>query len=133
MDGARYLIAVVMGLAQFGVAGVVAVVTARAASGTLRRNQWTGIRTPSTMRSDQAWTAGHRAAKRLTPLFFANANAIASCVLLAVGVVQRWSMVLMTVVATSAFATLIAIAIYAAIVAGRAARAAGDEPRGFHR
>ena len=35
-----------------------------AASGRLRRNQWVGIRTPSTMRGDQAWVAGHRAALR---------------------------------------------------------------------
>ena len=39
-----------------------------AANGRLQRNQWTGIRTPSTMRTDQAWVAGHRAALRLTPL-----------------------------------------------------------------
>jgi hypothetical protein len=35
-----------------------------AASGRLQRNQWVGIRIPSTMRSDQAWVAGHRAALR---------------------------------------------------------------------
>jgi hypothetical protein len=29
-----------------------------AANGRLQRNQWAGIRTPSTMRSDQAWVAG---------------------------------------------------------------------------
>ena len=34
-----------------------------AANGRLQRNQWAGIRTPSTMRSDQAWVAGHRAAR----------------------------------------------------------------------
>jgi SdpI/YfhL protein family len=127
VDGARYFIAIVTGLAQFGVAGVVATTTARAASGTLRRNQWTGIRTPSTMRSDQAWMAGHHAAQRLTPLFFA--NAVAACALLALGVGLRWSMVLMTVIAVSTFATLIAIAIYAAIAAGRAA----GEPHGLNR
>jgi hypothetical protein len=40
-----------------------------AASGRLQRNQWVGIRIPSTMRSDQAWVTGHRAALRLTPLY----------------------------------------------------------------
>ena len=40
-----------------------------AASGRLQRNQWFGIRIPSTMRSDRAWVAGHRAALCLTPLY----------------------------------------------------------------
>ena len=33
-----------------------------AAKGRLRRNQFVGIRTPSTMSSDHAWMEGHRAA-----------------------------------------------------------------------
>ena len=45
------------------------VLARRAANGRLARNQWAGIRTPSTLRSDRGWVAGHRAALRLTPLF----------------------------------------------------------------
>jgi hypothetical protein len=40
-----------------------------AANGRLKRNQWVGIRTAHTMRNDQAWIAGHRAALRLAQLF----------------------------------------------------------------
>lgn len=37
-------------------------ITAAAASGRLARNGWAGIRIGSTMASDEAWLAGHRAA-----------------------------------------------------------------------
>jgi hypothetical protein len=48
---------------KFGLAGVVVVVLGRlAATGRLPRNVLAGIRIPSTMRSDEAWRAGHRAA-----------------------------------------------------------------------
>ena len=46
---------------------VIIVTSRRAASGKLARNHYVGIRTPSTMRSDAAWVAGHRAATRLSP------------------------------------------------------------------
>jgi uncharacterized membrane protein len=38
----------------------------RMATGRLRRNMWAGIRTPSTMKSDEAWNAAHEAAAHLT-------------------------------------------------------------------
>jgi uncharacterized membrane protein len=121
---ARYFIATVMTVAQFGVATVIATVTARAAAGSLARNQWTGIRTPSTMRSDHAWQAGHRAAHRLTPLYFV--NAVAACAVLVVAVRRQWSVGAITGIGVAAFVTLIAIAVYATIRAGRAARSADD-------
>lgn len=47
----------------FGFSGVVVIVIGRmAATGRLPRNLFAGIRLPSTMRSDEAWTCGHRAA-----------------------------------------------------------------------
>jgi SdpI/YfhL protein family len=48
---------------------VLIALSSRAANGRLPRNQWAGIRTLSTMRSEQAWMAGHRAALRLIPLY----------------------------------------------------------------
>lgn len=48
---------------RFGLAGVIVVGLGRlAASGRLPRNLIAGIRLPSTMRSDEAWRAGHLAA-----------------------------------------------------------------------
>ncbi|MFC8680179.1 SdpI family protein [Microbacterium ureisolvens] len=39
-----------------------------AASGRLGRNQLAGVRLPSTLASDKAWLAGHRAARRPTEI-----------------------------------------------------------------
>jgi hypothetical protein len=48
---------------RYGFGGVVVVGLGRmAATGRLPRNVIAGIRIPSTMRSDEAWHAGHRAA-----------------------------------------------------------------------
>ncbi len=48
---------------RLGIGGVVLVVLGRmAAAGRLPRNIFAGIRIPSTLRSDEAWMAGHRAA-----------------------------------------------------------------------
>ena len=53
----------------FTIAGVLIVWTARAAaSGRLGRNPYAGIRTPTTMASDAAWTAAHRAGRPLTEI-----------------------------------------------------------------
>jgi uncharacterized membrane protein len=87
-----------------------------AAAGKLRRNQIAGIRIPTTMASDAAWRAGHRAAMPF-----------------------MWLTVPVAVVGTAVIATmklgplvalvvgalpivLIAILIAAAVVAGKAAR-----------
>lgn len=40
---------------------VIAMVARRGRQGRLPRQPWAGIRTPSTMRSDDAWMAAHRA------------------------------------------------------------------------
>lgn len=41
---------------------LLAVITQLAASGRIRRNGFVGIRIPPTMASDDAWSAGHKAA-----------------------------------------------------------------------
>ncbi|MGD0220336.1 MAG: SdpI family protein [Acidimicrobiales bacterium] len=48
---------------KFGLSGVIMVALGRgAAAGRLPRNLFAGIRLPSTLRSDEAWHAGHLAA-----------------------------------------------------------------------
>jgi hypothetical protein len=48
---------------RLGLAGLVVVVLGRlAAAGRLPRNLFAGIRIPSTIRSDEGWLAGHKAA-----------------------------------------------------------------------
>lgn len=48
---------------RLGLSGVIVMVVGRmAARGRLPRNPFAGIRLPSTMRSDEAWRAGHEAA-----------------------------------------------------------------------
>ena len=63
------------------VAWLVPAVTRRAAEGGLNRNRLAGIRIPSTLASDRAWVAGHRAAlpgtRRLLPVTLAGAVAVA--------------------------------------------------------
>lgn len=98
----------------------------RAAKGQLKRNQWVGIRTPSTMRSDQAWVAGHRAALRLAPLYLLITAVI--CVALFAAVMYASTRKVVPIVGFGGFVAIIALAIYTAIIAGRAAKAAGDGP-----
>ena len=88
-----------------------------AANGRLRRNQYVGIRSPSTMRSDQAWVAGHRAALRLMPLHLLTGVGLLLTVLSAqtVGDVH--------LVGVCGAAVFVVVAVITAIVAGRAAKA----------
>jgi hypothetical protein len=68
MESQRAIVATFMAVTFAFLSFVLVVVDWAAASGRLRRNQWMGIRIPSTMRSDRGWVAGHRAALGLMPL-----------------------------------------------------------------
>jgi hypothetical protein len=107
------------------------VLSSRAANGRLRRNQWVGIRTPSTMRSDQAWMVGHRAALRLTPLYLL-ATAIACAALLWAALYATTTAVIM-VIGLGGVAALVAVLLYTGIIAGKAAKSADDQPDDRHR
>jgi SdpI/YfhL protein family len=100
--------------------------SSRAANGRLPRNQWAGIRTPSTMRSEQAWMAGHRAALRLTPLYLL-VTAIACAALVWAALYASTTAVVM-IIGLGGFAALIALLLYTGIIAGKAAKSAGDQP-----
>jgi hypothetical protein len=89
-----------------------------AAKGRLRRNQFVGIRTPSTMRSDQAWIAGHRAALRLTPLH------LVTGISLLIGLFSARTMAGLNLVGVCGAIVFVVVAVFTAIVAGRAAKAA---------
>jgi len=100
----------------------------RAATGRLERNQYVGIRTPSTLRSDQAWVAGHRAGLRHAPLLFLAVVAISVVLFWFAWPGWRFAVIISGV---GGVFVLIALAIYIAVVAGRAARAA-DPGTGHH-
>jgi SdpI/YfhL protein family len=88
-----------------------------AVKGHLRRNQFVGIRTPSTMRSDQAWVAGHRAALRLTPL-----HLVTGATLL-IGVFSARTVAGLNLVGVGGATVFVFVAAFTGIVAGRAAKA----------
>jgi SdpI/YfhL protein family len=97
-----------------------------AANGRLRRNQYVGIRSPSTMRSDQAWVAAHRAALRLTPLYLI-ITAIA-CAALVWAALYAATPAVVIIVGLGGFGALVAVLIYSSIIAGKAAKSAGGQP-----
>jgi uncharacterized membrane protein len=92
--------------------------------GRLARNQWVGIRIPSTMRSDRAWVAGHRAALRLMPLHLLTGIALLVAVLCAptVGTVH--------LVGIGGAVVFVMVAVVTAVIAGRAAKAVDDRTDG---
>jgi len=129
----------VLALVQAAILGVVSIVTAvvfivvasRAADGRLARNQWVGIRTRSTMCSDEAWQAGHRAALRLTPLLLV-ATAL-MCAALAATVLYVPAPGVVQLVGFGVIGAILAVVVYIAFVADRAAKSDDDRPGGGRR
>lgn len=103
-------------------AGVVMLWLARAtASGRLGRNQLAGVRTAATLRSDEAWLAGHRAAERPTKIGGWCAIASSLSVFLPVPTPAVSVIVLIGAV------VMLGFLVYGSLLAGRAARAVSTD------
>jgi hypothetical protein len=106
---------------------LMAVLGRQAATGKLARNSFVGIRTPSTTKSDQAWIAGHRAALRTVPLFVLAAVALTAALFAAALCASIRVVILLGFVS---FGVVLALLIWAAIVASKAAKAADQHGEG---
>jgi hypothetical protein len=93
----------------------------RVVGGHLERNPYYGIRTPSTIKNDEAWMAAHRAALRLTRW-------------LVLGIVATWaglwaaalseSTIIVILLGIVGLIAALALSIYTVVIASRTARAA---------
>ena len=114
--------AVVCGAIPLFINGLIVFQSWRVVEGHLTRNPYYGIRTPSTIKNDEAWTAAHRAALRLTPwLLFGIAATWAG---LGAAALSE-STIIVILVGIVGFIAALALTIYTVVIAGRAARAAG--------
>src|ERR1700679_2196404 len=117
MEAQRMAVAIFMAFPFAFLAFVLIAVDWAAASGRLRRNQWVGIRIPSTMRGDRAWVAGHRAALRLMPLHLLTGVALMVAFFCAPTLGSG------PLVESGGSLVLIVVAVVTGIIAGRAAKA----------
>lgn len=97
----------------------VAAVNRRAADGRLRRNALAGIRTGSTLASDGAWLAGHKAARPMSDV----AGAAFALTGVAVALATRADALVAAALIGSGVGTVLLLV--ATRQAGRAARASG--------
>ena len=117
MEAERLVLASFVAVTFVFLTALIIVIDWAAAKGRLRRNQFVGIRTPSTMRSDQAWIAGHRAALRLTPLHLVTGAS------LLIGVFSAQTVAGLNLVGVCGAVVFVVVALFTAVVAGRAAKA----------
>ncbi|MEU6128020.1 SdpI family protein [Saccharopolyspora sp. NPDC047091] len=103
------------------------------ARGTLRRNNFVGIRTRATQASDAAWAAGHRAAepRMLQAARTGYAAGVLTAAATAAQVLGVVPLPVALAVPTLGLVLLLVFALHGAVVANRAARAAdgGRAPR----
>lgn len=97
---------------------VVAMVGRRGQQGRLSRQHWAGIRTPSTMRSDEAWSAAHRAGGMPMEIVGWAAVALGGVAALLCATDQSWT----TALPLTAVGLLLLGVIYGGIRGVRAAR-----------
>jgi p-aminobenzoyl-glutamate transporter AbgT len=121
MESQRLAVAAFMAVTFALLAFLLVAIDWAAANGRLRRNQWVGIRIPSTMRSDRAWVAGHQAALRLMPLHLLTGVGLLLAVLSAPTVEG------VHLVGIGGAAVFLVVAAITAMVAGKAAKAVEDQ------
>lgn len=124
MDSQRLIVATFLAITFALLAFLLVAIDWAGASGRLRRNQWVGIRIPSTMRSDRAWVAGHQAALRLMPLH------LLTGVGLLLAVLSAQTVEAVHLIGIGGAAVFVVVAVITAVVAGRAAKAAERESDG---
>jgi hypothetical protein len=117
------LMAGLFGTTLAAISGMMIVNWSRAARGALTRNPYLGVRTPSTLRSEQSWVAGNRAAVRLAPLYLL--SDVATCAAMVAAALHGRRLVVIFA-GSGGLVVLIALVICTAVIASRAARAADD-------
>jgi hypothetical protein len=128
VQGQAIFIAALIQLVLGGMSALLIVNWWRAARGDLARNPYLGIRTESTLRNEQTWVAGNRAAIRTAPLYLLFNAALAAALFPAAW--HGWRLVI-CLVGGAGFVVLIGLMIWSAVVGSRAARQVGGpkDPR----
>lgn len=100
----------------------------RAAHGGLQRNPHLGLRTPATLRNEDSWRAGNRAAARTAPWYLGFLTVEGAALFAAAG--QGWRLVV-ALVGGAGVVVLIGLMIATAVVGSRAASAVDGAPEPF--